>query len=79
MRVGLARPVGDVLKKLDPEMPEGARFANVVKIDTERLYWEAKERAFAPKRGVLVRFEYHPLQRFDDEIPEFHRRKGRDD
>src|SRR5262245_1267631 len=78
VRVGLARPVGEVLKKLDPEMPKDARFANVVRIDAERLYWEATRRAFEPKRGVLVRFEYNPFVRFDDEIAECHREK-RDD
>jgi hypothetical protein len=79
VRVGLARPVGDVLKKLDPNLPEWARFANAVRIDTEGLYWEATRRAFAPKQGVLVRFDYNPFTRFDDEVPECHRRKGRDD
>jgi hypothetical protein len=75
VRVGMARPVGDVLKKLDPEMPEGARFANAVRIDTEGLYWAATERAFAPKQSVLVRFDYNPWTRADDEIPSCHRDK----
>jgi hypothetical protein len=79
VKVGLARPVGDVLAKLDPAMPEGARFANAVRIDTEGLYWEATRRAFAPKQSVLVRFDYNPFTRFDAEVPECHRRKGRDD
>jgi hypothetical protein len=79
VQVGLARPVGDPLERLDPNLLQGTRFADarVVRVPTEELYYSAVRRAFAPKRGLLVKFEYHPLQRYDDEVPACHREKGR--
>jgi hypothetical protein len=75
VRVGLARSLGDTLAKIDPGLPPGTRFARAVRIDTEGLYWKEVDRLFGPRPGVVVRFEYHPLQAFDESIPEFNRSK----
>jgi hypothetical protein len=77
VRAGLVRSVGDVLQKLDPEMPKGTRFVNAFRIDAERLYWSEVERIFGQRPGVTVRFEYNPWRAYDDEVPSCHREKGR--
>jgi hypothetical protein len=76
VRVGLARSLGETLAKIDSELPPGTRFARAVRIDTEGMYWREVDRLFNPQPSVTVRFEYHPLQAFDESIPEFNRRKG---
>jgi hypothetical protein len=81
--VGTVRPVGDVLEKLDPE-GAGARFVRATRIKeaqakdgrmVEEAYWQEVNRRFSRPRRVIVQFEYHPLEKYDDEIPSFHRRK----
>jgi hypothetical protein len=69
---GTIRPVGAVLEKLDPEGAKGARFVRATKVTlpTEELYWQEVNRQFNrdPKRGVLVRFEYHPFDALKKEF-----------